>query len=70
MRGDPSMGSPRMEVKKFAKSYSQLQQVLLEHAQMEEKVVFQILESADRGKFIFFLNVFNIIFTVCLDNVC
>ncbi|XP_041995474.1 uncharacterized protein LOC121745584 [Salvia splendens] len=48
-RGDPSMGSPRMEVKKFAKSYSQLQQVLLEHAQMEEKVVFQILESADRG---------------------
>ncbi|KAG6414872.1 hypothetical protein SASPL_122246 [Salvia splendens] len=49
-RGDPSMGSPRMEVKKFAKSYSQLQQVLLEHAQMEEKVVFQILESADRGE--------------------
>ncbi|XP_047974860.1 uncharacterized protein LOC125217080 [Salvia hispanica] len=48
-RGDPSMGSPRMEVKKFAKSYSQLQQVLLEHAQMEEKVMFQILESADRG---------------------
>lgn len=49
VRGDPSMGSPRMEVKKFAKSYSQLQQVLLEHAQMEERVVFQILESADRG---------------------
>lgn len=67
MRGDPSMGSPRMEVKKFAKSYSQLQQVLLEHAQMEERVVFQILESADRGNFSVF---FNIIFTVCLDNVC
>ncbi|KAG8380655.1 hypothetical protein BUALT_Bualt06G0038500 [Buddleja alternifolia] len=48
-RGDPSMGSPRMEVKKFGKSYSQLQQVMLEHAQMEEKVLFQILESADRG---------------------
>ncbi|GFP97269.1 hypothetical protein PHJA_001871000 [Phtheirospermum japonicum] len=48
-RGDPSMGSPRMEVKKFGKSYSQLLQVMLEHAQMEETVLFQILESADRG---------------------
>ncbi|XP_073293274.1 uncharacterized protein [Primulina huaijiensis] len=48
-RGDPSMGSPRMELKKFGKSYSQLQQVMLEHAQMEETVLFQILESADRG---------------------
>ncbi|CAA0829252.1 Unknown protein [Striga hermonthica] len=47
--GDPSMGSPRMEVKKFGKSYSQLLQVMLEHAQMEETVLFQILESADRG---------------------
>ncbi|XP_042012855.1 uncharacterized protein LOC121761274 [Salvia splendens] len=47
--GDPSMGSPRMEVKKFAKSYSHLHQLLLEHAQMEEIVMFQILESADRG---------------------
>ncbi|GER28887.1 hypothetical protein STAS_04715 [Striga asiatica] len=46
--GDPSMGSPRMEVKKFGKSYSQLLQVMLEHAQMEETVLFQILESADR----------------------
>ncbi|KAK4430693.1 hypothetical protein Salat_0831000 [Sesamum alatum] len=49
VRGDPSMGSPRMEIKKFAKSYSQLLQVMLEHAQMEETVLFQILESADRG---------------------
>ncbi|GFZ11499.1 hypothetical protein Acr_22g0008970 [Actinidia rufa] len=36
-RGDPSMGSPRMEM-------------MLEHAQMEEKVVFPILEGPDRGK--------------------
>ncbi|KAK4427176.1 hypothetical protein Salat_1486500 [Sesamum alatum] len=43
VRGDPSMGSPRMEVKKYAKSYSQLLQVMLEHAQMEETVLFQIL---------------------------
>ncbi|XP_051143844.1 uncharacterized protein LOC127260185 [Andrographis paniculata] len=49
LRGDPSMGSPRMEVKKFGKSYSQLLQVMLEHAQMEETVLFQILEAADRG---------------------
>lgn len=48
-RGDPAMGSPRMEVKKFGRNYSQLLQMLLEHAQMEEKVVFPILESADRG---------------------
>ncbi|KAL3649592.1 hypothetical protein CASFOL_005995 [Castilleja foliolosa] len=48
-RGDPSMGTPRMEMKKFGKSYSQLLQVMLEHAQMEETVLFQILESADRG---------------------
>ncbi|KAL8551894.1 hypothetical protein ACS0TY_000802 [Phlomoides rotata] len=49
VKGNPSMGSPLMEVKKYAKSYSQLQQVMLEHAQMEERVLFQILESADRG---------------------
>ncbi|CAL5343145.1 unnamed protein product [Camellia sinensis] len=48
-RGDPVMGSPRMEVRKFSRSYSQLLEVLLEHAQMEEKVVFPILERADRG---------------------
>lgn len=38
-----------MEVKKFARSYSQLLEMMLEHAQMEEKVVFPILERADRG---------------------
>ncbi|KAL7184911.1 hypothetical protein ACSBR2_026957 [Camellia fascicularis] len=48
-RGDPVMGSPRMEVRKFSRSYSQLLEVMLEHAQMEEKVVFPILERADRG---------------------
>ncbi|XP_019192234.1 PREDICTED: uncharacterized protein LOC109186623 isoform X2 [Ipomoea nil] len=48
-RGDPAMGSPRMELKKFGRSYSQLLELLFEHAQMEEKVVFPILEKADRG---------------------
>lgn len=48
-RGDPVMGSPRMEVRKFGRSYSQLFEVMLEHAQMEEMVVFPILEKADRG---------------------
>ncbi|KAA8539083.1 hypothetical protein F0562_025775 [Nyssa sinensis] len=47
--GDPVMGSPRMEVRKFGRSYSQLLEVMLEHAQMEEKVVFPIMEMADRG---------------------
>ncbi|KAK9170386.1 hypothetical protein Syun_002526 [Stephania yunnanensis] len=46
---DPALGSPRMEVKKFARSYSQLLEVMLEHAQMEERIVFPPLESADRG---------------------
>ncbi|PHU00256.1 hypothetical protein BC332_30043 [Capsicum chinense] len=48
-RGDPVMGTPRMEMRKFARGYSQLLEVMLEHAQMEERVVFQILEKADRG---------------------
>lgn len=46
---DPAVGSPRMEVRKFARSYSELLEVMLEHAQMEEKVVFPILDMADRG---------------------
>ena len=46
---DPSVGSPRMELRKFGKNYSQLLEVMLEHAQMEEKVVFPVLERADRG---------------------
>ncbi|OMO68319.1 hypothetical protein COLO4_29746 [Corchorus olitorius] len=48
-RVDPAVGSPRMELKKFAKNYSQLLEVMLEHAQMEERVVFPVLEMADRG---------------------
>ncbi|KAK9078712.1 hypothetical protein SSX86_002769 [Deinandra increscens subsp. villosa] len=48
-KGDPVMGSARMEVKKCAKSYSQLLEVMLEHAQMEEKIVFPVLEREDRG---------------------
>ncbi|KAL9402856.1 hypothetical protein Peur_006705 [Populus x canadensis] len=47
--GDPAMGSERMEVKKFQKSYTQLLEVMVEHAQMEERVVFPLLETAERG---------------------
>lgn len=46
---DPTMGSPRMEIKKFGKSYSELLELMLEHAQMEERVVFPVLDTADRG---------------------
>lgn len=53
-RGDPVMGSPRMEMKKFGRGYSQLMDMLLEHARMEERVVFPILEKADRGTHSFF----------------
>jgi iron-sulfur cluster repair protein YtfE (RIC family) len=44
------MGSARMEVRKFGKSYSQLLEVMIEHAQMEERVLFPLLETAERGK--------------------
>ncbi|CAK7325221.1 unnamed protein product [Dovyalis caffra] len=47
--GDPGMGSERMEVRKFQKSYQQLLEVMVEHAQMEERVVFPLLETAERG---------------------
>lgn len=47
---DPSIGTPRMEIGKFSKSYSQLLEAMLEHAQMEERVLFPIFDMADRGK--------------------
>lgn len=46
---DPKMGSWKMEMRKFGKSYSQLLEVMMEHAQMEEKVLFPIFDSVDRG---------------------
>lgn len=46
---DPSVGTPKMEIRKFAKSYGQLLEVMVEHAQMEERVLFPLLESVDRG---------------------
>ncbi|XP_043694301.1 uncharacterized protein LOC122645009 [Telopea speciosissima] len=44
-----SMRNLRMEVRKFGRCYSHLREVMLEHAQMEEKVIFPVLERADRG---------------------
>lgn len=46
---DPSVGTPRMEIRKFARSYSELLELLMEHAQMEETVLFPIFDKADRG---------------------
>ncbi|XWS08129.1 hypothetical protein CRYUN_Cryun41cG0053200 [Craigia yunnanensis] len=46
---DQAMGSPRMELRKLGKNYSQLLEVMLEHAQMEERIIFPVLERADRG---------------------
>lgn len=48
-KGDPVMGSPKMEMKKFGRNYQALMEVMLEHARMEESVVFPILDKADRG---------------------
>lgn len=47
---DPKMGNWRMETMKFGRSYSQLLEVMIEHAQMEEKVLFPIFDRADRGR--------------------
>ncbi|KAG8501828.1 hypothetical protein CXB51_004691 [Gossypium anomalum] len=46
---DPAVGSPRMELKKLEKNYAQLLEVMLEHAQMEERTVFPRLQRADPG---------------------
>ncbi|KAK6929056.1 Hemerythrin-like [Dillenia turbinata] len=48
-RGAEVMGSWKMEVRKFGKSYGQLLEVLLEHAQMEERIIFQLLDFSDPG---------------------
>ncbi|XP_020212285.1 uncharacterized protein LOC109796866 [Cajanus cajan] len=46
---DPSVGTPRMEIRKFARSYSQLLELMMEHARMEETLLFPIFDNADRG---------------------
>ncbi|CAL5210123.1 unnamed protein product [Lathyrus oleraceus] len=46
---DPSVGTPRMEIRKFATSYSALLEVMMEHARMEETVLFPFFDIADRG---------------------
>ncbi|XP_021730542.1 uncharacterized protein LOC110697481 isoform X2 [Chenopodium quinoa] len=46
---DPSVGTPKMEVSKLGKSYGKLLEVLLEHAQMEERILFPILQASDPG---------------------
>jgi hypothetical protein len=46
---DPKMGSWKMEVRKFGRSYSELLDVMMEHAQMEERILFPIFDRADRG---------------------
>lgn len=46
---DPTVGTPRMEVRKFGRSYSHLLEMMLEHAQMEERILFPILDVDDPG---------------------
>lgn len=47
---DAGRGTPRMEMRRFGRCYSQMLEIMLEHARMEEKIVFPVLEFADRGK--------------------
>jgi len=46
---DPAKGSIAMQIKRLSKSYAQLVDLMQEHAQMEERIIFPALESADRG---------------------
>ncbi|CAO2821950.1 unnamed protein product [Amaranthus hypochondriacus] len=46
---DLGVGTPKMEVTKLGKSYGDLLEVLLEHAQMEERLIFPFLQSNDPG---------------------
>lgn len=48
---DPSKGSISMQIKKLSKNYAQLVDLMQEHAQMEERIIFPALERADRGKY-------------------
>ncbi|KAJ8899991.1 hypothetical protein K2173_024102 [Erythroxylum novogranatense] len=45
----PAMGTLKMELRKFGNSYSQLLDIMLEHAQMEERVIFPFLELAEKA---------------------
>ena len=47
---DPAKGSISIEIKIFSKNYAQLVDLMQEHAQMEERIVFSALERAERGK--------------------
>ncbi|KAK9735160.1 hypothetical protein RND81_04G187600 [Saponaria officinalis] len=46
---DPRVGTPKMEVNKLGKNYGKLVEVLQEHAQMEERIIFPFLEAHDQG---------------------
>lgn len=46
---DPVKGSMDMQIRTLLKSYSHLLDFMLEHAQMEERIIFPALEKADRG---------------------
>ena len=47
---DPVRGSLAMQLKKLSMTYASLLELMLEHAQMEERVIFPSLEKADRGR--------------------
>ncbi|KAH9321982.1 hypothetical protein KI387_016621 [Taxus chinensis] len=46
---DPAKGTIGMQMKKLSKGYAQLVDLMQEHAQMEERIIFPALEKADRG---------------------
>lgn len=42
---------PKMELREFGRFYAQLHELLVEHAQVEERVIFPVLEKAKRGTY-------------------
>lgn len=41
--------TPTMEMRKFGRCYSQLHELMMEHAQAEERLIFPVIDMADQG---------------------
>lgn len=48
-RPTAARSTPRMELRKFGRCYTQLHKLMMEHAQAEERLIFPVIDMADRG---------------------
>ena len=63
-------GSPRLEMKRFARSYGQLVEMMMEHAQMEERVIFPLMDRADPGTNISLCRIYIVLFLLDSSSFC